>query len=144
MEHLPIFLAMRGKWAAVIGGRGLAAARRAELLLRAGAHVTVFRAGLQRRIHASVSESFAFRRIARWPHEAAELDGVAVCVVATDDRAQDERARTGIATEAKGAGQCRDAARPHCDFAAALDRRPQPAGRSDLDRRRLARSSGAC
>ncbi|HMN70834.1 MAG TPA: siroheme synthase CysG [Rhodoblastus sp.] len=90
MEHLPIFLAVKGKWAAVIGG-GLAAARRAELLLRAGAHVTVFAPAFSDEF-TDVAAAFAFERIARWPHKAAELEGVAVCIVATDDRAQDERA----------------------------------------------------
>ncbi len=90
MEHLPIFLALRGKRAAVIGG-GLAAARRAELLLRASADVTVFAPAFSHEF-AAVAEAFAFARVARWPQSAAELEGASVCIVATDDKAQDERA----------------------------------------------------
>ena len=122
MEHLPIFLAVRGKWAAVIGG-GLAAARRAELLLRAGAHVTVFAPAFSDEF-TPLSETFAFERIARWPHKPAELDGVAVCVIATDDKAQDERAH-GVATEAKALVNV--ATRPDlCDFVlpSIVDRSP--------------------
>jgi len=122
MEHLPIFLAMRGKWAAVIGG-GLAASRRAELLLRAGAHVTVFAPAFSDEFTA-VAEAFAFERIARWPHKAAELEGVSVCVVATDDTAQDERAHA-IAQEAKALVNV--ATRPDlCDFVlpSIVDRSP--------------------
>ncbi len=47
METLPVFLRVRGKRAAVVGG-GSAAARRTETLGRAGALVTVFAA---RRAH---------------------------------------------------------------------------------------------
>ena len=122
LEHLPIFLAMRGKWAAVIGG-GLAAARRAELMLRAGAHVTVFAPSFSDEF-TDVAEAFAFERIARWPHKAAELEGVAVCVVATDDAAQDERGHA-IAKEAKALVNV--ATRPDlCDFVlpSIVDRSP--------------------
>ena len=122
MEHLPIFLAMRGKWAAVIGG-GVAAARRAELLLRAGAHVTVFAPAFSDEF-APLAEQFAFERISRWPHKSAELEGVAVCVVATDDRDQDERAHQ-IAKEAKALVNV--ATRPDlCDFIlpSVVDRSP--------------------
>lgn len=113
---------MRGKWAAVIGG-GLAAARRAELLLRAGAHVTVFAPGFSDEFTA-VGEAHPFERIARWPHKAAELEGVAVCVVATDDAAQDERAHA-IAREARALVNV--ATRPDlCDFVlpSIVDRSP--------------------
>ncbi|MFT4097858.1 MAG: siroheme synthase CysG [Rhodoblastus sp.] len=111
MEHLPIFLSLRGKRAAVIGG-GLAAARRAETLLRAGADVTVFAPALSDEF-TDVAEAFAFAREARWP-QAAELEGLAVCVVATDDRAQDERAH-GLARQA--GALVNTATRPDlCDF----------------------------
>ncbi|MFO1135027.1 MAG: siroheme synthase CysG [Rhodoblastus sp.] len=122
MEHLPIFLAIKGKWAAVIGG-GLAAARRAELLLRAGAQVTVFAPSFSEEF-TPVAESFAFERIARWPHKSAELEGVAVCVIATDDKMQDERAHQ----IAKDAGALVNVAtRPDlCDFVlpSIVDRSP--------------------
>ncbi len=122
MEQLPIFLAVRGKWAVVIGG-GLAAARRAELLLRAGAQVTVFAPAFSEEF-APVAETFAFERIARWPHRAAELEGVSVCVIATDEPAQDERAHV-IAKEARALVNV--ATRPDlCDFTlpSIVDRSP--------------------
>ena len=97
MEHLPIFLALRGKKAAVIGG-GLAAARRAELLLRAGAEVRIFAPALGPEF-APLAEKYTFGRIARWPDGAGDLDGMSVCIVAADDSAQD-RAAHGFARAA--------------------------------------------
>jgi len=97
MEHLPIFLALRGKKAAVIGG-GLAAARRAELLLRAGAEVRIFAPALGPEF-APLAEKYTFGRIARWPDGAGDLDGMSVCIVAADDSAQD-RAAQGFARAA--------------------------------------------
>ncbi len=97
MEHLPIFLALRGKKAAVIGG-GLAAARRAELLLRAGAEVRIFAPALGPEF-APLAEKYTFGRIARWPNGAGDLDGMSVCIVAADDPAQD-RAAQGFARAA--------------------------------------------
>ncbi len=90
MDHLPIFLDIKGKWAAVVGG-GVAAARRAELFLRAGAYVTVFAPSLSDEFVA-LSEKFAFEHLGRMPYKPAELEGVAICVVATDDATTDEKA----------------------------------------------------
>ncbi len=97
MEHLPIFLALRGKRAAVVGG-GLAAARRAELLLRAGAEVRVFAPELGPEF-APLTEKFSYERLFRWPEAADDLAGAAVCIVATDAAAQDESAQA-LAREA--------------------------------------------
>lgn len=122
MEHLPIFLAVRGKWAVVIGG-GVAAARRAELLLRAGAHVTIFSPGVSDEF-AAVSERFAFEHIARMPFKPAELEGVAVAVIATDNRAQDENTHELVR---KTAALINVATRPDlCDFVlpSIVDRSP--------------------
>ena len=40
MEHLPIFLDLNGKRTVIVGG-GVIAARKADLLLRAGSEVTI-------------------------------------------------------------------------------------------------------
>ncbi len=98
MRTLPIVLDMRGRPAAVVGG-GLVAARRAELLIRAGARVTVFAEAL----------GPEFRDVAGGPnllHARGEptpeaLAGAALCFVATDDEALIERSR--VAAKAAGA-----------------------------------------
>ena len=41
MDQLPVFFNLTGRWVAVLGG-GVAAARKAELAMRAGARVRVF------------------------------------------------------------------------------------------------------
>ncbi len=62
------------------------------MLLRAGAQVTVFASELSGDL-ALLREKFAFEHVARRPAKAAELEGVALCIVATGDAAADERAR---------------------------------------------------
>lgn len=84
MEHLPIFLKLTGRACAVIGG-GEVAARKAELLLAAGARVTVTAPELA----APLAELLRQGRIA---HRAeafspAALQGAALVIAATDDRA---------------------------------------------------------
>jgi uroporphyrin-III C-methyltransferase / precorrin-2 dehydrogenase / sirohydrochlorin ferrochelatase len=92
MEHLPIFLDVRGKRAIVVGD-GIAAMRRAETLTKAGAKVTA---------------------LAREPERADEFAGAAICIVATDDAEADARTHA----LAKVAGVLTNvAARPElCDF----------------------------
>jgi uroporphyrin-III C-methyltransferase/precorrin-2 dehydrogenase/sirohydrochlorin ferrochelatase len=89
MRHLPIFIDIAGKSAAVVGG-GVAAARRAETLLRAGAHVAVFAAELGSEFD-ELRERFAFEHVARVPAKPGEFEGVVLCIVATDNAAADER-----------------------------------------------------
>ena len=65
MNYLPIFLDVKGKRAAVIGG-GVAAARRAETLLRAGARVTAFAAAPGEEF-AELARHACFTLLAREP-----------------------------------------------------------------------------
>jgi hypothetical protein len=51
MEHLPVFLQMQGRGAVVVGG-GLMATRKAELLLRCGATVTIVSPALHDELRA--------------------------------------------------------------------------------------------
>ncbi len=121
METLPVFLRVRGKRAAVVGG-GSAAARRAETLARAGARVTVFAARLDDEFRA-LRDSATFRHIASEP-TPADLVGFVLCYVATGDDDADERVYGGI----RGAGALINVAdRPDlCDFIAPsiVDRSP--------------------
>ncbi|MFV0280501.1 MAG: siroheme synthase CysG [Rhodoblastus sp.] len=122
MEYLPIFLRLRGARAIVVGG-GVAAARRAELLLRAGGDVTLF-APAPSAEFSLLAEKWRFARRARWPETAGDLAGAAVCVVATDDQAHDERMQ---ALARKAGVLVNVAARPDlCDFTlpAIIDRDP--------------------
>jgi len=121
MRSLPIFIDMKGKPAAVVGG-GLAAARRAELLIRAGATVIVFAPELSDEFHA-LRQMPNFRHEARDPVEG-DLRGCPVCFIATDD----ERATRLAREAAKAAGALVNVAdRPAlCDFImpSILDRNP--------------------
>src|SRR5690348_15563898 len=111
MRHLPIFLALNGKTAVVVGG-GAAAARRAEHLINAGARVTAFAAALSDEFR-EVRESPGFRHEARDP-APQDFEGAAVCFVAVDD----ERRAAEAHAAAKGAGVLINVAdRPEvCDF----------------------------
>jgi uroporphyrin-III C-methyltransferase/precorrin-2 dehydrogenase/sirohydrochlorin ferrochelatase len=88
MDYLPVFLDVSGKTVLVVGG-GTAAARKAELALRAGAHVRVLAAEL----------SGDFREIrghGRLSHisdtlEAAHLEGCCVAYGAAEDDDLDTR-----------------------------------------------------
>src|SRR5271170_1343351 len=82
MIHLPIFLDVRGKRAAVVGG-GVAAARRAETLLQAGARVTAY-AAAPGEAFSGLERHAAFTRVPREPR-SEDLAGFLVCIVATDD-----------------------------------------------------------
>jgi uroporphyrin-III C-methyltransferase / precorrin-2 dehydrogenase / sirohydrochlorin ferrochelatase len=84
MEHLPIFLKLTGRACAVIGG-GEVAARKVALLLEAGACVTV----TAQELAEPLAELLRHGRIG---HRAeafspAALQGVALVIAATDDRA---------------------------------------------------------
>ncbi len=83
MDYLPIFLHLQGSNAVIVGG-GAVAARKAELLLRCGAHVTWVAPELGR----AAAELLAHSR-GRAGHLAAEfgpeqLDGAALAIAATD------------------------------------------------------------
>ncbi|HQR71910.1 MAG TPA: siroheme synthase CysG [Burkholderiaceae bacterium] len=84
MDHLPIFLKLTDRPCAVIGG-GAVAARKAELLLAAGARVTVTAPELS----APLAELQRQGRIVHRPEafSAAALRGVTLVIAATDDRA---------------------------------------------------------
>jgi uroporphyrin-III C-methyltransferase/precorrin-2 dehydrogenase/sirohydrochlorin ferrochelatase len=103
MGDLPIFLDMRDRPAAVVGG-GLVAARRAELLLRSGARVAVFARELG-------DEFLDLRTRPNLRHEPREPEpedfaGCALCFIATEN----ERLTDAARSMAKAAGALVNAA----------------------------------
>jgi siroheme synthase-like protein len=90
MDHLPIFLDLRGRAAAVVGG-GAAATGYAEMLFDAGAKLKVFAAVLTAEFSAHV-ETKRLNHVAREPNGPDELADAALCVIATGDAALDRRA----------------------------------------------------
>ena len=97
MRNLPIFLDMRDRPAVVVGG-GLVAARRAELLARSGARVTVFATELSDEF-LELREKPNFQHAPRAPRPE-DFAGAGLCFIATDDEGLIEAARAA----AKGAG----------------------------------------
>ncbi len=87
MEHLPIFLDVKDKWVAVIGG-GVAAARKAEMLLRAGAQVTAFATQLGEE-YLDLRDHAAFEFVQKEPKQNV-LRGFFLCFIATGDGQRDE------------------------------------------------------
>lgn len=88
MENLPIFVNLRGKKTVVVG-HGMVAARRAELLLRAGARVEVFAHALSDEFNALKGDP-ALVQIARDP-EIEDFRGAVLCCVALENKAVEDR-----------------------------------------------------
>src|SRR5208283_73339 len=90
MRDLPIFLEMHDRAAVVVGG-GVVAARRAELLVRSGARVTVFAREL-------TDEFFELRAKPNFRHAPRDpgpddFAGCTLCFIATDDERLTQAAR---------------------------------------------------
>lgn len=84
MEFLPIFLNIRGEPCLVVGG-GEVAARKAALLVRAGARVTVLAPALNAAFDADLAADRIAHRAASFRDE--DLSGYAVVIAASDDDA---------------------------------------------------------
>lgn len=82
MDYLPVFLDLRGRRCLLIGG-GEVAARKADLLLKAGADVHVVAPELGDTLRALASASRVAHRARRF--EASDLDGAQLVIAATDD-----------------------------------------------------------
>jgi len=121
LDHLPIFLNLQGKRALVVGG-GTMAARKADLLLRAGSHLTVVAATLEDDFARLIDEHSIDHR--KRDLEAADLDGCVIAFGASSDDASNENLYT-LATAAHVPVNVSD--RPeYCDFVmpALVDRSP--------------------
>jgi uroporphyrin-III C-methyltransferase / precorrin-2 dehydrogenase / sirohydrochlorin ferrochelatase len=121
VDHLPIFLDIRGKTVVITGG-GALAARRVERALSAGARVKLFARELSEEFRI-FQENDAFAVFTRDP-EAADLQGAILAYGAEEDFERDKRLRD----LAKAAGVLANVADTIelCDFItpAILDRTP--------------------
>lgn len=82
MQSFPLFLSLKERRALVVGG-GEPAARKAELLLSAGAHVTL----IAETVTGEIAQLIADGRVAWAGHhfDPADLDGITLVIVATED-----------------------------------------------------------
>ena len=82
MQTFPLFLSLTNRRALVVGG-GEPAARKAELLLQAGARVTL----IAQTVTGEIAQLIADGRIAWAGHsfDTADLDGMTLAIVATED-----------------------------------------------------------
>ncbi|HTV76951.1 MAG TPA: siroheme synthase CysG [Steroidobacteraceae bacterium] len=85
MDYLPIFLRVRNRLAVVIGG-GAVAARKAELLLKSGAHVRLIAPELGPVTQELLRQHSAAQAMSHLPaaFDAAHLEGAALAIAATD------------------------------------------------------------
>jgi uroporphyrin-III C-methyltransferase/precorrin-2 dehydrogenase/sirohydrochlorin ferrochelatase len=121
LDHLPIFLKVKGQRALVVGG-GTVAGRKADLLLRAGCSLTVLAPALNEEMAHLVREHDVEHRA----HElgAGDLDGCSIAFGASNDEAVNRKLHT-LATTAGVPVNIAD--NPElCDFImpAVLDRSP--------------------
>jgi uroporphyrin-III C-methyltransferase/precorrin-2 dehydrogenase/sirohydrochlorin ferrochelatase len=83
MDYLPIFIQLRGEPTVVVGG-GQVALRKVELLLKAGARITVIAPRLHDELRALVEQrQVDYLSLEFQPHH---LDGVGLAIAATDSR----------------------------------------------------------
>jgi uroporphyrin-III C-methyltransferase/precorrin-2 dehydrogenase/sirohydrochlorin ferrochelatase len=88
MDQVPVFLNLKERWVAIVGG-GVAAARKAEMALRAGARVKVFAARLCGEFDV-LKDSDRFRLVPREPR-APDFKGCALAFCAAKGAAQNRR-----------------------------------------------------
>ena len=83
MDHLPIFLRVRSRPALIVGG-GAVAARKAELLLRCGADITLIAPELHRQAREVMERSPERVSHVRATFQAAQLENMTLVIAATD------------------------------------------------------------
>jgi len=88
MQTFPLFLTLQGRRALIVGG-GEAAARKAELLLKAGAQVSLVAGTVGGEIAQLISEGHI--SWAGCTFHDSELDGVSLVIVASEDESEQAR-----------------------------------------------------
>ena len=87
MDYLPLCFDLRNRWVLLVGG-GTVAARKATLLIRAGARLRVVAMRITPELETLIGDDAEAHCRA---FEPADLDGVALAVAATDDPAVNRR-----------------------------------------------------
>ena len=90
MDHLPIFLNVNGKRTLIVGN-GVSAARKADLLLRAGSDLTIVAPELGEEL-SQLADSYSFTH-QQTELSAADLDGCMVAFGCSGDDAVNQRLR---------------------------------------------------
>jgi siroheme synthase-like protein len=111
MGYYPVFLELRGRRCAVVGG-GNVAEGKVTGLLQAEASVTVIAPTLTPKLHALLDSGAIEHR--EHEYRGGDLEGFDLCFVATDDGAVNSE----VAADARAAGIWVNAADdpPNCDF----------------------------
>ena len=121
MDYLPVFLQLRSARAVIVGG-GRVAARKAELLVRSGARVTV----VAPHLHDDLCSHYAAGELTHLAESfvPAHLDGAAIVVAATGSR--DVNTAVSVAARAQGVpvNVVDDASLSTFIFPAIIDRSP--------------------
>ncbi|MEJ1960656.1 MAG: bifunctional precorrin-2 dehydrogenase/sirohydrochlorin ferrochelatase [Gammaproteobacteria bacterium] len=95
MDYLPIFIQLRGSPAVVVGG-GSVALRKVDLLLKAGARITVISPKLHDDLRALAARGqLDYVALEFHPHH---LDGTSLVIAATDSR----EVNAAVSAAAKG------------------------------------------
>ncbi len=87
MEHLPVYLSVLGRRAVIVGG-GVQAARKAELLHRAGAEITVIAEGLDEDLQRMIENCQAVQEAG--PLTADKLQDCVLAIGASPEPAENE------------------------------------------------------
>ena len=121
MDYLPVFLQLRSARALIVGG-GRIAARKADLLLRAGAHVTV----VAPRLHEDLSSRTAAGELTHLAETfvPAHLDGAAIAIAATGLRDVNEAVSRAARDRRIPVNVVDDASLSTFIFPAIIDRSP--------------------
>ncbi len=82
MDHLPIFTKMTGKSCLLVGG-GNVAARKLEIVLEAGARVTLVAPEISEEIKTNRSDNLL---LVNGPYESSMMDGMDLVIAATNDQ----------------------------------------------------------
>jgi len=121
MDYLPIFIQLRGEPVVVVGG-GEVALRKVELLLRAGARITVIAPELHDDLRALAEQNaIHFLSLPFQPHH---LDGVSLAVAATNSREVNAAVSTAARARRVPVNVVDDAELSSFIFPAIVDRSP--------------------
>ena len=121
MDYLPVFLQLRASKAVIVGG-GRIAARKAELLVRSGARLTVIAPQLHAELHERAVRGELTHLAASFTPD--HLDGAALAIAATASRELNSAVSTAARARGVPVNVVDDAALSTFIFPAIIDRSP--------------------